>query len=211
MKRDNTAKDIRIAEKAVLELTQSGDLKKLPEQLARQIADFYETKGLNRLQTAKLIYEASKSAKKYNLPEKYSDYSEAVAAAYYAMYYIVHAYLAALYKTKLREDLRGVHAITNNLVVYYLVKTNKLAKHLYEEYFKTLETTSSIQNMTLESFQEEAFEYVKQYKKSKEARETFTYKTTASVESYHAERAIATAEEFVNTIRQLVHKNNING
>lgn len=206
MRKDDINKDMRIAEKAVLELTQAGDLKKLSDQLARQIADFYETRCLNRLQSAKLIYEASKSAKKYELSENYSDYGEAVASAYYAMYYIVHAYLAALYKTKLREDLRGVHAITHNLVVYYLVKTNKLAKHLYEEYLKTFETTSAIQNLTLESFQEEAFKYAKKYEKSKEARETFTYKTTASVESYHAERAVATAEEFVNTVRQLIHK-----
>lgn len=149
MKKEEVSKDIRIAEKAILELTQAGDLKKLPEQLAHQIATFYETRCLDRLQSAKFIYEASKTPKKYNLPEKYSDYSEAVAAAYYAMYYIVHSYLAAVYKTKLREDLRGVHAITHNLVIYYLVKTKKLAKHLYEEYLKTLETTSAIQNLTL--------------------------------------------------------------
>ncbi len=206
MKNDDINKDMRIAEKAILELTQAGDLKKLPEQLAHQIANFYETRCLDRLQTAKVIYDASKSPKKHGLPEKYADYSEAVAAAYYAMYYIVHAYLAEIYKTKLREDLRGVHAITHNLVIYYLVKTNKLAKHLYEEYLKTLETTSAIQNLTLESFHEEAFKYAKTYEKSKEARETFTYKTTASVESYHAEKAIAAAEEFVNTVRQLILK-----
>jgi len=206
MKKEEVSKDVRIAEKAVLELTQAGDLKKLPEQLAHQIANFYEARCLDRLQTAKVIYDASKFPKKHGLPEKYSDYSEAVAAAYYAMYYIVHAYLAALYKTKLRENLRGVHAITHNLVIYYLVKTNKLAKHLYEEYLKTLETTSAIQNLTLESFQEEAFKYAKQYEKSKEARETFTYMTTVSVEAYNAERAITTAEEFVNTVRQLILK-----
>jgi uncharacterized protein (UPF0332 family) len=206
MKNEEVSKDVRIAEKAVLELTQAGDLKKLPEQLAHQIANFYEARCLNRLQSARFIYEASKTPNKYDLPEKYSDYSEVVAAAYYAMYYSVHAYLAEIYMTKLRENLRGVHAITHNLVVYYFVKTNKLVKHLYEEYVKTLETASAIQNLTLESFQEEAFKYAKQYKKSKEARETFTYKTTSSVESHHAERAIATAEEFVNIVRQLMLK-----
>lgn len=207
MKREEQInKDIRIAEKAVLELTQSGDLKKLPEQLAYQIANFYETRCLARVQTAKLIYAASREQKQYALPEKYSDYSETVAAAYYAMYYIVHAYMAAVYRTKLREDIRGVHAITHNLVVYYFVKTGKLARHLYEEYLKTLETTSTIQNLTLEAFQQEAFKYAEQYEKSKEAREIFTYKTTASVESYHAERAITAAEEFVNVVRQLMLK-----
>lgn len=206
MKKNDSAKVMKIAEKAVLELTQAGDLKKLPEQLAHQIANFYETRCLNRLQSATFIYEASKTPEKYDLSAKYSDYSEAVATAYYAMYYIVHAYLAEIYRTKLREDLRGVHAITHNLVIYYLVKTNRLTKHLHDEYLKTLETTSAIQHLTLESFQEKAFTYAKKYEKSKEARETFTYKTTASVESYHAERAIATAEEFVNTVRQLILK-----
>ncbi len=206
MKNDDINNDVRIAEKAVLELTQSGDLKKLPEQLAHQIANFYEMRCLGRLQTAKLVYDSSKSPNKHGLPENYSDYSESVAAAYYSMYYIVHAYLAEIYRTKLREDLRGVHAITHNLVVYYLVKTNRLAKQLYEEYLGALETASAIQNFTLESFHEKAFNYAKQYEKSKEARETFTYKTTVSVESYHAERAIAAAEEFVNIVRQLILK-----
>jgi len=199
-------KQIRIAEASVLQLTKSGDLKKIPDQLVHQLAAFFETKSMNRLETAKLVYRVSSDPIKYNSPKTYSDYSEVVAAAYYAMYYIVHAYLMTIYKTKLREDTRGVHAITHHLVVYYLVKTNKLAQHLYDDYVRTLETTSAIQNLTTESFQEEAFKYAEQYKRSREARETFTYKTTPAIEAHHAEQAIATAEQFVSTIRQLMHK-----
>lgn len=194
---DIIEKKIALAEKAVQELLKKGNLKKLPEQIAGQIADFYETKALNRLQSARLIYETSKKQQ-----NNYSDYSESVAAAYYAMYYIVHAYLAAKYKTKLQEDLRGVHAITHNLVLYYLVKTNKLAQHLYNEYLKTLQTASEV--LTIEAFQEKAFGYAEEYYKSKDAREIFTYKTAPSVEAHHAEHAIKTAEEFINTIRQLM-------
>ena len=116
---------------------------KITPQDANRIGDFFETRSMNRLQTAKLIYESSRNNEK-KLPATYSDYSEAVAAAYYSMFYIVHAYLACVYNTKLREGIRGVHAITNHLVLFYLVKTNKLAKHLYEEYLATLETTSSL-------------------------------------------------------------------
>ncbi|MEK6960905.1 MAG: hypothetical protein AABX47_07055 [Nanoarchaeota archaeon] len=132
-----------IAESSIRKLTESGDLKKITPQDANRIGDFFETRSMNRLQTAKLIYESSRNNEK-KLPATYSDYSEAVAAAYYSMFYIVHAYLACVYNTKLREGIRGVHAITNHLVLFYLVKTNKLAKHLYEEYLATLETTSSL-------------------------------------------------------------------
>ncbi len=201
--KEQIVKKTAIAEKAVRELTQSGDLKRLADPTALQIARFFETKCLNRLQTAKLVYEASQDPKKHNL-SNYSDYSEAVAAAYYAMYYVVHAYLASQYRVKLREDVRGVHAITHHLIVYYLVKTNKLAKHLYDEYVKTLQTTSAI--LTIEAFQEKAYTYAEKYSKTREARETFTYKTTATIEAYHAQHAITTAEEFINTIRQLMMK-----
>ncbi len=190
-------KKIQIAEKAVQELNQKGSLKKLPEQLARQIANFYETKALNRLQTAKIIYEESKKN------NQYTDYSETVAAAYYAMYYIVHSYLAAIYQTKIKEDLRGVHAITHNIILYYLVKTNKLAKHLYEEYLQTFQTTTA--TLTIDQFQKKAYTYAEKYDDSRAARETFTYKTTPSIEEYHAKQAISTAEEFINTIRQLIN------
>lgn len=194
------------AERSIRSLTEAGDLKKLPAQEAIQIASFYEARSLNRLQTAKLVYEASAKEGK-RITDLYSDYSEAVSAAYYAMFYIVHAYLATLYKTKLREGVRGVHAITHHIVLYYLVKTKQLAQHLYEEYLATLETTSSIQNITLEDFQPRAQQIAKEYDKTRHAREIFTYNTSPSIEAHHAERAIKTAEEFINTVRQVMRKN----
>lgn len=204
---DLIEKKIIIAEKRILELTQSNDLKKLSETEKHQIADFYREKSRNRLETAKLIYNASKedSDKKIlKVGEGYKDYAEAVAAAYYSMYYIVHAFLALKYKTKLREGLRGVHITTEYIILYYLVKTKKLAKHLYEEYLKTFETTAQIQKISVEDFQEKAYEYAKQYDLVRNDRETFTYNVTLSVEEYNAIRAINTAEEFINIIRQLM-------
>lgn len=82
-------KRIEIAEKVVRGLVEEGNLKKISDQLRDNVADFYESKALNRLKTAKPIYEASKEQK-----EGYTDYSEVVAASYYAMYYIIHTYLA---------------------------------------------------------------------------------------------------------------------
>lgn len=208
MKRiDEINKKIAEAEKSITRLIQAGDLKKLPGTSKYQIAKFYESKGLKRLETAKLIYEISKDDKKKklnDLSEDYDDYSEVVAAAYYAMYYIVHAYLAGQYKTKLGEDIRGVHAITQHIILYYLVKTKRLAKHIYQEYMNTFETAAQVQRIDVEDFQEEAYSYVETYGKSRGAREDFTYKTTSSVEAHHAEQAISVAEEFVSTVRQLM-------
>lgn len=189
---------INQAEKRILELTKSGDLKKLPDALCNKIFDFYEKRSLNRLETAKIIFDKS------NKEENYSDYGEVVTSAYYSMYYIVHAYLAKNYKTKLRENLRGVHSITHKLILYYLVKTKKLAKHLYEEYINTLETTVELQKISIEDFQKEAYEYAERYDKSRSAREVFTYNLSSTAESHHAEKAISIAEEFINTIRQLM-------
>jgi len=195
---------IEIAEKRILELNKSSDLKKLSEKEKYQISSFYEEKSKNRVQTANIIYTASEGLEKQGIDEEYKDYGEVVAAAYYSMYYIVHAFLALKYKTKLKGGLRGVHAITNNLVLYYLVKTKKLAKHLYEEYLKTYETTAQIQELSVDDFQEQAYEYAAQYGKSRSAREVFTYNITPNVEKYHAKQAINAAEEFINIIRQVM-------
>ena len=197
-------KKISIAEKRIMDITKSNDLKKLSEIERYQISKFYEEKSKNRLETAKIIYNVSKKSNKNDVSVGYKDYAEVVAAAYYSMYYIVHAFLALSYKTKLREGLRGVHVITEYIILYYLVKTKKLAKHLYEEYLKTFETTAQIQKISIEDFQERAYEYAKQYDKTRTAREMFTYNVTSNVEEYHAEQAINTAEEFINTIRQLM-------
>ena len=132
---DIIKKKIEIAERRILELIKAGDLKNLPDAEKYQISRFYEEKSRNRLETAKIIYNASKDSDKNG--GKYKDYAEVVSAAYYSMYYIVHAFLALKYKTKLREGLRGVHAITEYVILYYLVKTKKLAEHLYDEYLKT--------------------------------------------------------------------------
>lgn len=199
-------KKIRIAEKKISELIESRDLKPLSENEKYETSKFYEEKSKNRLETAKLIYNASKNSGKddSNVRKDYRDYGEVVAAAYYSMYYIVHSFIALEYKKKLKEGLRGVHVITECLILNYLVKTKKLAKHLYENYLRTFQTTAQIQNITIEDFQKKAYEYVKRYDEERTAREIFTYNTTPNVEEYHATRAINSAEEFINTIRQLM-------
>jgi len=195
------------AEKRIKELLDSEDLKRLPEQVNDQIAQFYEQKSANRMETASLIFSYSSDAKKKQSTEvskEYADYGEVVAASYYAMYYVVHAYLAKKYAMKLREETRGVHAITHHLILCYLVKTNQLATHLYEEYKKTMESTAQIQKISIDDFQEEAFGYAKKYDESRAARERGTYNVTKSVEEHHAKQAMDVAKEFIGTVRELM-------
>jgi|SRR3989338_945894 len=202
---DIIKKKIEIAERRILELIKAGDLKNLPDAEKYQISRFYEEKSRNRLETAKIIYNASKNSGENS--GGYKDYAEVVSAAYYSMYYIVHAFLALKYKTKLRGGLRGVHAITEYVILYYLVKTKKLAEHLYDKYLKTFETAAKIQKLGLDDFQEKAYRYAEQYDKSRSAREIFTYNVTPNVEGYHARQAINTAEDFISAIRQVMIQN----
>ena len=210
MKKDDLVnKRMRIAEGRISELISSGDIKKLDKGLTISVSKFYETKSLSRLETARLIYSASKNASQSSMnriSSDYSDYSESVAAAYYSMYYIVHAYLAKIYSIKLSDEIRGVHALTQHLILVYLVKTGKLAKHLYEEYLNTFETTAEVQNLDITDFQKEAYHYAEKYDEARDAREIFTYKVALSAEARHAESAIKTAEEFISVIRQLMIK-----
>ncbi len=197
-------KRIAIAEKRVLELIKSGELKSILEQEKYKMSEFYEEKSKNRLESAKIIYNNSKNKTKIGIGKDYSDYPEVISAAYYSMYYIVHSFVALKYKIKLREDVRGVHAITEHLILYYLVKTGKLAKHLYQEYLETFHTTAELQNISLSEFQIKAYEYAKKYDESRQAREIFTYYVTPSVEARNAQDVLRIANEFTSTIRQLI-------
>jgi len=197
-------KKIAIAEKMILEMTKVGEMKNLSEQEKYNISEFYEEKSKNRLKSAKIIYNASNKNKK-GFDKDYRDYPEVISAAYYSMYYIVHSFVALRYKLKLRESLRGVHAITEHLILYYLVKTGVLAKHLYEEYLQTFQTTAKIQKIPLSNFQIKAYEYAKKYDQSREAREIFTYNVSPNAEARNAEDALRIAEEFTSTIRQLMN------
>ncbi|MDP3727931.1 MAG: hypothetical protein Q8R18_00610 [bacterium] len=202
-------KRIKEAETRVKELWETNLIKRLKEPENFQLKKFYEMKAKQRLRTAKVIFKLSQSEtekEKNKLPNDYNDFSEVFATSYYAMYYMTHAYLAQEPKIKLKENTRGIHTITLFLILYYLVKTNKLAKHLYEAYVKSLETTAEIQKLSLEYFKKQAIEFAEDYETSKTAREDFTYKTTARAEAFHAEQAVKTAEEFINTIQQLLQK-----
>ena len=79
-----------------------------------------------------------------------------------------------------------------------------MAKHLYEDYIKTLETTAKIQEFDLEEYQKQAFNYAKKYQEQRNKREPFTYHILKNAEEHHVIKAIKTAEEFINTIRQLM-------
>lgn len=197
-------KKIEIAERRVLEMRKSGEIKNLSESEKYGISNFYEEKSKNRFKSAKILYNASNKYKKES-NRNYHDYSEVVSAAYYSMYYIVHSFIALKYKLKLKEDLRGVHAITEHLILYYLVKTGVLAKHLYKEYLRTLQITSDVQKIPLSNFQIKAYEYSKKYGQNRVAREKFTYNTGLSAEARNAEDALRIAEEFISTIRQLMN------
>ncbi len=193
---DKIKKKIKIAEKRIKELTDIGDIKKISEKEKYLISKFYTDKSENRLKSAKIIYKESNNSDSYN------DYAEVVAAAYYSMYYIVHAFLALKYKTKLKQEVRGVHIITEYIILYYLIKTNMLAKNLYEEYLNTFQTTAQVQR--LEDFQKKAYSYAQKYDKVRSNREIFTYNVSSSVEEFHANHALETAEEFINKIKEIM-------
>lgn len=118
------------------------------------------------------------------------------------MYYIVHAFLALKYKIRLREGVRGVHAITMNAILYYLVKTKKLAQHLYDGYVAAYEETATLQKV--DDFQGKAYAYALRYDSCRNKREIFTYNVNISVEEFHSKKAIDIAEDFVSIIRQII-------
>ncbi len=196
--KDLIKKKIVESEKKIQELLTTNDLKKVNDTQKNEIFEFYMQKSLNRLKTAKLIFEESLKG------DAYTDFSEVVSAAYYAMYYIIHAFLALKYTVKLREGLRGVHALTLHLLVYYLIRTNRLAKYFYTEYCRTLNAAAEIQAFDPNDYQEEAFRYAIKYQQQRENRERFTYFISRNAAEHQAQHSIQVAEEFITTLRKLM-------
>jgi len=85
-----------------------------------------------------------------------------------------------------------------------MIQTGKLAKHLYEKYLEALKTAVEIQNISMKRFEEKAYDYAKRYDETRGKREIFTYNVTPNIEEYHAKQAIESAEEFIDTVRQLM-------
>lgn len=195
------------AEKQVKILHDENEIKQLSDQEKEKIAQSYDARSKNRLETASLIFLYCGNDKKNqtnDVSKEYQDYGEVVAASYYAMFYVFHGYLAKMYGKKLKDDIYQVHAKTNHLVLYYLVKTRNLATQLYEEYLRTMTTAKS--QKSIEDFQDDAFYSAQKYNKSKEDRETSTYNVGTSIDERRAKEALKTAQEFIATIRQLMTK-----
>ncbi len=199
--KDYIAQRIAEAEKRIQELLKANDIKKITETEAYRVSEFYLQKSINRIQTAKIILKES-----LNKENNYTDFGEAVSTSYYSMYYIIHCFIALKYRVKLREGVRGIHAITIHLLLYYLIKTNLLARHFYEEYRKNLDAAAQIQAFNPEEYQEESYKYAQDYEQQRTDREIFTYSISRTAAENHAQHSIQIAEEFITTLRQLLKK-----
>ena len=116
----------------------------------------------------------------------------------------VHSFMAHMYLKKVRNGIRGVHAITNHIVLYYLVKTKKLAKHLYSEYAKALESTILIDRINEIDFLKESYDIAKKYDVERTKRERFTYSATKNAEKTNAKESLGTAKNFIDAIRGMM-------
>jgi len=90
MKKLTPKQKILNAEKGVKILHDQGEIKRLSEKEKNKIAQFYEKRSRNRIETASLIFMYSSDAKKSktnDVSKEYVDYGEVITASYYAMYY----------------------------------------------------------------------------------------------------------------------------
>jgi len=181
------------AEKRIMQLVKEKSIIKIKNSL--KIADFYEKKSLARFKSARIIHNSANDI--------YSDYSEVVSACYYSMYYVVHSYIAKIHSSRIDDDIRGVHAITLSMVYYYLVKTKKIAMHLFREYNNAFENASNL--LKIDDFQKQAVSLADSFRATRNSREDFTYSTTKVAEKRHASIALKSAEEFISIIRSMVH------
>lgn|SRR3989344_8503029 len=198
-------KKIREADSIILNMIREDKIIKLSDQEKIRFVNFYKKQANLSLIAADLLYNISterESKDFHKLNDDYECFLWVTNASYYSMFYIIHALLS--YKGIRITSQQGIHKITAHALVYYCIKTNFIAKELYEQFIKIQEEITELFN--LEYFQKRAVDLTTKYFYETEKRSKFTYETTEDIKQQHAKTSLQRAREFINEIEKIIEK-----
>src|SRR3989344_2362456 len=100
------------------------------------LVDFYTKTAKMSLRVAEILFDLSRNIKtkeKLSIEQEFECYLWVKVSSYYSMFYIANAALA---KKGIKIGDKIVHKVASDCLVFYFIKTGKLANHFYEEYEK---------------------------------------------------------------------------
>lgn len=175
----------------------------------KEFADFYLKTAKTSLKVADILFALSsdiETKRKLGLEEDFECYMWAVVCSYYSMFYAVNSALATR-SIKIGDEI--VHKAALNCLIFYFLKTGRLAKHLLEEYEimqdEVLELIGSEQKI-LQKMQKRAFELIQSFDFERKKRGTFQYKITIDVKKTVAQTSLNRAKNFLFEMEKLIKR-----
>src|SRR3989344_1349324 len=199
-------KDLTNAEQNVKEYLQDGLLTK--NNSHSEFVPFYIKNAQMSLQIAQYLHKLSTDKeykKSANFTEDFECYLWVVVTSYYSMFYTANALLA---KTGLKVGEKFAHRITEDCLLFYFIKNNKLAKNLLETYKETKNEVLNLMNLNeeqlLKEFQLKAQELIATFHYQRNKRGQFKYEITSNAKQHIAQLSIDRAKNFIQEINKTI-------
>jgi len=158
----------------------------------------------NYLQKLSTDSETKKSA---GFPEDFECSLWVVVTSYYSMFYIANAAMA---KLGLKVGEKIAHKITQDALLVYFIKNNRLAKSLLEDYKQTKSEVLGLMNVSeeelLKEFEVKAKELIADFGHQREKRGEFQYDITKTAKEHFAQLSFERAQNFIQEMIKVIKK-----
>ncbi len=163
------------------------------------LIDFYVKTARKTLQTADTLMQISDNnelKKKLGLLDDFETYLWVITTSYYSMFYIINA-LFSKHGIKIGDKI--AHKVASDVLYFYFIKNNKIAKELFEVYEE-----AKGQAMDLISYSEQAEKLFQDLEYERDKRHKFQYNMTESIKRSYAQTSLKRAKDFINEIEVLI-------
>lgn len=176
----------------------------------KNLVNFYLKTAKMSLRVAEVLFDLSKNnepKEKLSIENEFECYLWVTVCSYYSMFYTANGALANL-GIKIGDKI--AHKITSDCLIFYFIKTGKLANHYYEEYEESMNNALDVMGMDEEKIREKlqrkAIDLIQTFDFEKKKRGDFQYKTIVPIKENLAKTSLERAKTFLYEIEILVEK-----
>lgn len=199
-------KRIKEAESNVRQYLEDNLMTKKEEN--KNLVGFYLKTAKMSLRVAEILFNLSKeddSKEKLLIEKEFECYLWVTVSSYYSLFYVANGALASL---GIKVGDKIAHKITSDCLIFYFIKTGKLAKHYFEEYEVSMKEVLEIMGIDEQEFrkklQQQALELIQTFDFERKKRGDFQYKTTTSIKENLAKTSLERAKTFLHELEQLI-------
>lgn len=181
------------------------------EEEHKKLVDFYIKIAKTSLRVAEILFDLSKnneSKNKLSIEKEFECHLWVTVCSYYSMFYIANGALA---NKGIKIGDKIIHQITSDCLIFYFIKTGRLAKHFYKEYEDSmnnaLEMMGSDEKGLKEKLHQKAINLIETFDFEKKKRGDFQYKTTTSIKENMAKTSLERAKTFLYEMEKVIEDN----